>query len=538
MGDFVILRILDFFSPVFEKFGFDYQTLRKILQIKLVMDQRRKPTVFQQTAKKKDKPEDKNAFFRSLWMYAFFGLMLIPFLFLRDNYMVQASIMFSIFMFIVMTTLISDFSSVLLDLRDKSILVAKPIHSRTISMAKLLHVSIYMLYITLAITLIPLIVSLFTQGIFFTLLMIGSLVLLDIFIIALTAMLYLFILRYFDGEKLKDIINYVQIALSVAIMIGYQVVARSFEFVNLKYQIDFAWWQLFLSPMWYGGLFELLMADKYKIGHILLAVLAILGPVVSIILYLKLIPEFESNLQKLSSQTSMKKSRRPSRLFSAMPFLISKEEMPFFRFAGIMMKNERDFKLKVYPSLGFALVVPFVFLFNSYSVSSFEEMTAGRSYLTIYSSLMVIPAAVVMLAHSGSYKGAWIYQAAPVISHSTLNKATLKAFIIRLFLPLYSFLTVIFLMIFGMGIINDLVAILFASFSYTVVCYRFGNNELAFSQPFIAAQESGNIKLFMLLLMIPVFAGFHYLVFDIPFGVTGYTILLFISNWFMWKKIG
>lgn len=538
MEDFFILRILDWFRPIFERFGFDYKALRRILQVKLVMDQRRKPTVFQQTAKKKDKPEDKNAFFKSLWMYAFFGLMLIPFLFLRDNYMVQASIMFSVFMFIVMTTLISDFSSVFLDLRDKSVLATKPVHSKTISMAKLLHVSIYMLYITLAITLIPLIVSLFTQGIFFTLLMIGSLVLLDIFIIALTAMLYLLILRFFDGEKLKDIINYVQIALSVAIMIGYQVVARSFEFVNLKYHIDFAWWQLLLTPMWYGGMFEWLMAGKLETGYLLLAVSAVVGPIVAILLYLKLIPEFEQNLQKLSSQTSMKKSSRQSRLFRAMPFLVTKEELPFFRFAGIMMKNERDFKLKVYPSLGFALVVPFVFLFNSYSVSSFEEMTAGRSYLTIYSSLMVIPAAVVMLAHSGSYKGAWIYQAAPISSHSIVNKATLKAFIIRLFMPLYTLLTIIFLMIFGLGIINDLIAILFASFFFSAVCYRFGNNELAFSQPFIAAQESGNVKLFMLILIIPIFAGLHYFAFDISYGVTGYTILLFILNWFMWKRVG
>ena len=144
------------------------------------------------------------------------------------------------------------------------------------------------------------------------------------------------------------------------------------------------------------------------------------------------------------SQTGTKKSSRPSRLFGVIPFLVSKEELPFFRFAGIMMKNERDFKLKVYPSLGFALVVPFVFLFNSYSASSFEEMTSGRSYLTIYASLMVIPAAVVMLAHSGSYKGAWVCQTAPIRSHSIVNKATLKAFIVRLFLPLYTLLAILF----------------------------------------------------------------------------------------------
>ena len=35
MGDFSILRVLDLFRPIFEKFGFDYKVLRRILQVKL-----------------------------------------------------------------------------------------------------------------------------------------------------------------------------------------------------------------------------------------------------------------------------------------------------------------------------------------------------------------------------------------------------------------------------------------------------------------------------------------------------------------------
>ena len=29
-----------------------------------------------------------------------------------------------------------------------------------------------------------------------------------------------------------------------------------------------------------------------------------------------------------------------------------------------MMKQEREFKLKVYPSLGFSFVIPFIFMFS------------------------------------------------------------------------------------------------------------------------------------------------------------------------------
>ncbi|MBT2684988.1 hypothetical protein [Bacillus sp. ISL-37] len=536
MDNFFVLRLLDVFKPFFLKMGVDYRTMRRILQVKLTMDQRRKPTVFNQSRKKKDKPE-KNEFFKSLWMYGFFGLMLIPFLFLKDNYLFQVSILFSIFMFIIMTTLISDFSSVLLDLRDKSVLATKPVNSKTVSMAKLLHVTIYMLYITLATTLIPLLVSLFFKGILFTLLFLVSFALADIFIIAFTALLYLFILRYFDGEKLKDIINYVQIALTVGMMIGYQVVARSFELVNLDYTIDFAWWQLLLPPMWFGGLFDVLLGGGRSIGSMILTILAVLGPVVSIIVYLKMIPDFERNLQKLSSQTGKKKASNKWKLFRSMPMLVSKDELPFFRFARIMMKNERDFKLKVYPSLGFAVVVPFVFMFNSFSIMSFEEFAASRSYLSMYSIMLVIPTSVIMLAHSGSYKGSWIYQVAPVKKLGLINKAALKAFLFQLFLPLFLLVSVMFSFLFGLRILDDLAAVLFAALIYTAVCFLAGGKELAFSQPFDAVQQSGDIKIFLLFLIIPVFVGLHFLALKLPFGVAGYAILMFAVNWGLWKVL-
>lgn len=537
MDNFFVLRLLDVFKPFFLKMGVDYKMMRRILQVKLTMDQRRKPTVFNQSRKKKDKPE-KNEFFKSLWIYGFFGLMLIPFLFLKDNYLFEVSILFSIFMFIITTTLISDFSSVLLDLRDKGVLATKPVNSKTVSMAKLLHVTIYMLYITLATTLIPLVVSLFFKDIMFTLLFLLSFALADIFIIAFTALLYLFILRYFDGEKLKDIINYVQIALTVGIMIGYQIVARSFQLVNLDYKLDFAWWQQLLPPMWFGGLFDVLLGGSRSIGSILLTILAVLGPVVSILLYLKMIPDFERNLQKLSSQTGKKKASSNWKVFRSIPMLVSKEELPFFRFARIMMKNERDFKLKVYPSLGFAVVIPFVFMFNSYSMMTFEEFRSSGYYLTLYSIMLVIPTSVIMLAHSGSYKGGWIYQVAPVKSLDIINKAALKAFLVQLFLPLFLLVSVIFSFLFGLRILDDLAAVLMAAMIYTAFCYLSGEKEPAFSQPFDAVQQSGDIKLFLLMLIIPVFVGLHFLALKLPFGVAGYAIVMFAVNWVLWKRMG
>ena len=95
----------------------------------------------------------------------------------------------------------------------------------------------------------------------------------------------------------------------------------------------------------------------------------------------------------------------------------SHEERVFYRFAKLMLTHERDFKLRVYPALGFSIVIPFIFIMtglDGFSRESFASIRDGSSYLTIYFSLAMIPTVIITLKHSVNYKGAWIYKAAPL----------------------------------------------------------------------------------------------------------------------------
>lgn len=78
MKDFASLRVLDRFSTVFLKLDIDYDMMRRVLQLKLTMDSRRMPPIFNGSKVKKD----GNQFLKSLWIYGLFGLILLtPFLF-------------------------------------------------------------------------------------------------------------------------------------------------------------------------------------------------------------------------------------------------------------------------------------------------------------------------------------------------------------------------------------------------------------------------------------------------------------------------
>lgn len=537
MQDFKILRLLDKIQFIFNKIGVDYAVMRQILQVKLLMDERKAPTFFNQAANKKQK-DQKYGYIKSLWIYVLLGLILIPFMSFGENFLFQMSLTYAIFIFMIMTTLISEFSSVLLDVRDRSILSTKPVSDKTVNAAKFMHILIYLTYLTIAFTAIPLIVAFVKQGILFFLLTVFEIILINIFVVVLTAILYIAILRFFDGEKLKDLINYVQIGLSLALMIGYQVVIRSFELVNLNMVIEFRWWSIFIIPMWFAAPYELLLNGNQTVISIVFSIFSIVIPIVSIWLYIKLIPTFEQNLQKLLN-TSKSKKEKKNRLKEFLLKLIctTSEERAFYRFASLMMKQERDFKLKVYPSLGFSLVIPFIFMFNTATIEEIDY-SISKGYLTIYFSMIMIPTVVLMLSHSEKYKAAWIYKIFPINDYTKFKKGSLKAFLTKLYIPLYSLLSIVLCFIYGVRIIPDLLAVLVASCLYSVICYIGFGSKIPFTKPFNEIGDAQGWKSLVLMLPIAIFAGIHYfMVANVAYGTIIYLVVLIIMNVSVWKVV-
>lgn len=537
MGTIRWLRILDPLRGLFERFGVDYAMMCRILEIKLLMDGRRAPTIIQRSGKNADPDALSNQFIKSLWIYVLLSVVLLPIIAMKINLMFQMSLVFGILMFMVTTSMISDFSSVILDVRDRNILFSKPVQRQTINMAKILHVMIYLLLLTGALTLLPLLVGLFTHGPLFFLLFIVEIILMDLFIVALTAALYWLVLRFFDGEKLKDIINYVQIGLTIGMTVGYQFISRLFNLMDMNIAFAPKWWEIFIFPAWFASPFEWALSGSANTYIILFSVLSVVGPLAAIWMYSLLMPSFERNLQKLAShQARGRKSRtgwndRLSKLFCR-----GNIERLFFRFSWDMMGRERDFKLKVYPQLGFSLIFPFVFLFNMlHSNSGFAEMRSGRSFLFLYFCALMIPTVVQMLKYSGNSKGAWIYQTAPLTNSIPVYKGTLKAMIARLFGPVFVFQAIVFLFIFGVRIIPDLIVILLSVLLYTMLSFMVFEKELPFSVPFQSVQSGNALIFFGMMLLLGVLAGAHLGFTFLAYGKYLWMLVLLVLNLIAWK---
>lgn len=537
MKDFKILRFIDKFRGLFESFGVDYDTMRKILQVKFLLDERRVPTVMKNNSSKK-KSEEGNSIVKSLWFYILLGLILVPFVILEGNYLFKMSFLFGILMFMMMTILISDFSSVLLDLRDKDIILSKPVDGKTLSAAKTVHIMIYMFYITFSFTGPALIVSLFRSGFLFFIVFLLEIILMDLLVVALTALLYLLILKFFDGEKLKDIINYVQIILTISLSVGYQLIGRLFDFSDIM-NIDFVpkWWQYLIPSMWFGGSFELIINKNYDTHIIAFSALALIVPILAIIIYVKLTPSFESNLQKLNESSGNDKVKNKGfNYYLSKIACRTKEERTFFRFATNMMKKERNFKLRVYPSLGFSLVFPFIFLLSELKDGGWANLASGKMYFNIYFVALMIPTILMNIGYSEKYKAAWIYKMLPFTNTRDVFKGTIKAFILNLLLPMYIFESIIFMIVFKGRIGIDLIIVFINIVLFIAICFGALKKILPFSKPFEEANKGGGFVVIPLFIAIAALAGIHFLSTTIDYGRYIYMLILVVVNIFAWKK--
>ncbi|HID0816946.1 ABC transporter permease [Clostridium botulinum] len=546
MEDFKILKFVDKFKFIYEKLGVNYASMRTILKLKLLMDNRRVPTIY----KDKENDNKKNTFKKSLLLYGLMGVFLAVFIFIPSPMVVKMSINIGAIMFLIMSTMIADFSSVLLDIRDKNILNTKPLDPKTINAAKTTHILIYITSISGAIAGPTLIGGLIKYKFKFFIIFFFQIILISFFTMFFTAILYYFILKIFDEEKLKDIINYFQIVLSVVLALGYQIIPRVFDFTGVNVNFKIKWWSYLVPPVWFGAPYSLIIEHNNGREYVLLSIMCVAIPIIIFGIYYKfIVPYFEENLQKLDSSIGKKgsleeaKGIRNKRYTSI--FCRDKIENVFFRFSRNMISTERKLKLKLYPTLAFAVIFPFLMLIGSFSKyesisQAFNEFSKGNYYFSLYLSVLMLVASIELLSQSEKYKGSWIYIVLPIDNPGKIQKGALKGFIFRYIFPVFLSVCIIFLIICGLRILPDIIVMFFSMLISIVAVQSLYKKELPFYKDFQSNGE-GSITTFLVYGgLTGIFFGLHKLIRSLikySFSIYIYIGVLIIINMILWKKI-
>lgn len=550
MKEFFFLKLLDRIKVVFITTGIDYPVLRRILQLKLLMNARRSSTIMDQ-----GKSKGERSFYASLGMYALLGVFIGSFMLFDYPLFLKMNLVMGMILFILLTTMISDFSSVLLDVKDKDILLTRPVSAKTLSAAKLLHILYYLFSITMAIAGASLLASLYQYGLLFFLTMLVTLVLICSFTILFTSILYFAILHLFSGEKLREVINYFQIALSIFMMVAYQLIGRMYSIIDLNIQITLHWWSFLLPSSWFAAPFSIFFTQEHGLAYTVLALTAVIVPLIALVLYIKVAaPAFERNLQKLMSGGGTKQNLKKRSLMRMVSKVIcfQQEEQVFFRFTCSMLKNERKLKLRLLPSLTLGVIMPFLVLFSvikdaASMTEAISIIAQGKYYLYLYFSISLFFTLFSAIKMSENYTGAWIYRVMPVENPGHVIKGAMKAFIYKYVMPFYLLTCLIFVVICGTRILPDLILILINMMILMLVMIKLSPKELPFYKDFNEKQGSENIGVVLLsFLLCGGLAGVHYLLtVHFIYGLLlnlGISLVLFAILWrtsfrISWKDV-
>ncbi len=512
--DFLLIRILKRLKPLFTKTMIDFEAMCAILSLKLTLDQR-KSTGFGQ---------DNNASktftgIRANWlMQAFVGIFVGIMMTLPVDMFFKVTMIAGINLFFMVIYMVSDFSNVLLDVRDSLQIMTKPVSPVTMNAAKVIHILYYMLMMNLAMNVFSIVFGVFRHG---AVILIGFLVMmvfLTFFVVFLTTILYSFLLERFNGEKLKDIINVFQMVLSVASIVAYQFLGRMFEFTDFDLDIHISWWTYLMPPAWYGGFFSVIMEGAHRSDYLILAVLAIAVPsVLGIFLVTYILPRFENYLSKLQLEDGVfVKHASPITQGIYKAFAKDHVELAFMTFTRANLKRDRKMKLMIAPNHAMSLIFPFILLIPHVQgheggiLQGIMALKDSKWFVMLYFSIMFMVINFDMLRFSEKYEAAFIYDSYPIRSKTLVLLAALKAYYLHYMLPGMASIGVVFLIIFG---IKAFLGILFIQ----VMAFFILSLKVWLYKPFLPFSEkiavTGNKNMgasMALMLIVGIFAAGHY----------------------------
>lgn len=528
-----IIRIIRLFKGLFTMLGVDYQQLECILRVKLTMDNRRG---FSTSTKKKD---SSNQLLLQSFVYAIIGVFIGILIDSMNHTFTAYTMVFSMIMVMIAMLMISEFSVVLIDTRDNAILLPRPINSRTMTMAKLLHIAIYLLHLSLSLSIASLFFTVINYGIVTGLLFLFMVFLSTLFTLFLTNLFYLGLMRFVNGERLKDIMVYFQIGMAIIFMGAYQLLPRLIEMNDLyNSQIKVEWFTYLIPSSWFAGAITAVSSSVYSLENILFILLALFIPLVSLWLIIKyLSPKFSQRLSQMdavASKPAKIKIQDKDRLnYSdklAQLLTQSTVERTSFKMIWKMSGRERKFKQTAFPAFGYIFVFIALMVVKDFgNEDKIASLLASKRYLMFLYFIIFAAFAVCMnIIYSDEPKSNWFFSSMPISKPGDILSGTIKAVLAKYVWPLYVIIGGLILYFWSYKALPDL---LYAFASITVITSFvtvMQSKALPFSKERLSSDSGDNfIKGILMMVSAAIIGLTHWGLTYIEYGViVGLPIML------------
>ena len=537
MEDFFSLKILDLFRPLFEAFGVEYEKMRLIVNMKLTLDKR-----------KNNSSENKNSLMQSVILYLIIGFVASRIIVMPLDIMTKMTVLFALIFVMLLTCFITDFSSVILDTYDRHIIGITDVKDITLNMAKIVHIVIYISIMSLSISAFSILMILMVYNIGFCLLFILCMILMDFLLIMMTSVIYYLLIKKFKGEKLKDVLNLFQIFMILVFSIMYYLITSSLSDIQINYTFSIKAYDLFIPFMWFASLFCVAFYGKIETLYIIMSILGIIVPILSILIYIKLTPAFERNLEKLEQVSYNEKDSKAKKSFvSKLGDKICKnnEEKSFFEFIYTNLSRDREFKTRVYPTLASGIIMPLVLLIVTYdrSMSIMEylkSLSTTNNFLNIYLAVILLQNCILLLKYSKEYEASFIYDVLPISKKKNIYSAEFKVIIIKLFVPVFIIIGIPYLILFKAKFIVHLLIAFVSTIFISMGTFRVNDKSLPFSEDYaVTANTSNFLNIIKSIGFVGVAVLLHYLIIlKMPYIFSvAYLILLILIMKIIWNKV-
>lgn len=537
-----VLFLLDRLPWLFRLLGVDYPILRTIVAVKLTMDNRRNHAVGGRPGQQKT--DGNNRFLIVLGIYALFSVFVGAVLFFVPSLLLATAFLFGYVMFLTALTLISDFSHVLLDTTDNVVLLPRPVDGRTVLVARLVHLVAYILLIVFALALFPGLYTGIKYGPGAALLFWGFCVQATLLTVFFTTLLYMLLIRFTSEERLKDVISYTQIFMTLLFTVGYQILPRMLRFDRLTDEaFTLQLWHYSVPPFWFAGSMEWLLNGQRQPGFPLLLGLALVMP--GLLLFVNsryLAPAFNRKLAALGAGSAGEEVTRETRRAGAgwvsklaQRLTRTDLERGSFELSWKITGRDRRFKMRAYPALGAFLPMLFVFVWPVIKEKGLEGLGDSKSYLfVIYVVHGVLATFYQATYQSDDFRAAWVYYATPVGPARDVILGNLKAVVVKFFTPFYLVLGVGIGLLWGWHVWDDLLTgYLFALFFIATEAWTKKTWFLPFSKEPNEKQDGTRAvsTLMMVFLVLPVAGLMHWGATYLPGGVPGLAVLYALLLW-------
>ena len=375
-----------------------------------------------------------------LVMYLIVGFMTGLIAFSSIDLFTYTIILHAMTFFVVGMAVTSESGDILFNVNESDVLVHRPIHPRTLLLAKTINLVGFTLVLATALNLFPTFFGLAISGArpWFPAIHLLSMIALCVFCAAAVVCVYGIIIKFLDREKFDNFAAWSQVAMSVLFIGGYQIVPRLLQrFDGLSFA-PYAQYLFPLPPAWFAG-FDSAIAGDLPFGGLLALVGLLITITLACVAIGKLALSYSEGLAKIAETPATAptparvRKRRELRNPLLLWWLRDPIELRTFRLAAAYMRRDRDIKLRLYPSLTMFVIIPVISLLDRRG-----GFSVFAALFTVWMLALMPYQALQTLQMSQHYLAADIFSIAPLASAAPVFHGVRKATIVYLLLPALS----------------------------------------------------------------------------------------------------